>query len=161
MYNRELHNNIYQNFCLIFILFKDQVSIFINEAERDDHEAKMKIIKQEKAEKKTNREDEVENQSEITNTNNRETFKNFFSDEDINEVSLILLGPTKSNTDIVVFEGKLKNIEEDLEYFFDEYAYEYIEKLDLKNYKKTINNHENIIDFFGIENNIPKGILYI
>jgi hypothetical protein len=60
LYNRELHNNIYQNFCLIFILFKDQVSIFINEAERDDHEAKMKIIKQEKAEKKTNREDEYE-----------------------------------------------------------------------------------------------------
>lgn len=65
--------------------------------------------------------------------------------------SLIMLGPSKSYTDIVVFEADLNCLGNDLEWFMDEDEYILdLTELNPDEFIKECNNYKNIIDFFGI-----------
>lgn len=84
--------------------------------------------------------------------------------EKMKNTSTIILGPTKSNTDVVVFESNLIDVlkSDEREWFEDSSNYVYgLEKLDNVEFKTTIQDYENVIDFVGLENYIPKNNIYI
>ena len=84
--------------------------------------------------------------------------------EKMKNTSTIILGPTKSNTDVVVFESNLIDVlkSDEREWFEDSSNYVYgLEKLDNVKFKTTIQDYENVIDFVGLENYIPKNNIYI
>jgi hypothetical protein len=84
--------------------------------------------------------------------------------EKMKNTSTIILGPTKSNTDVVVFESNLIDVlkSDEREWFEDSSNYVYgLEKLDNVEFKTTIQDYENVIDFVSLENYIPKNNIYI
>ena len=84
--------------------------------------------------------------------------------EKMKNTSTIILGPTKSNTDVVVFESNLIDVlkSDEREWFEDSSNYIYgLEKLDNVEFKTTIQDYENVIDFVCLENYIPKNNIYI